>query len=123
MHMPPHHLKAYIPRNLKIPQYSNDEYEPKSNVVESAKLILELDQLPDLPHVHEGIPGMSEDESVSTLSQMSACSIDSNGLNIRDRNIAEVLTSMGVSDSQESSMSCDISACFSVTIIEEKCTV
>ena len=52
----PHHFKTYIPRNPRIHQYSNDEYEPEDEV------ILELDELPDLLHVPKEMPGMSEDE-------------------------------------------------------------
>ena len=86
------------------------------------KVILESDELPDLPHVPEEIPGMSEDKSVGTLSQMSICSIDSNGLNSRDRKVAEILTSMADGYSQDISMSCDVSTCFNATITEEQCT-
>ena len=51
----PQHLIAHIPRNPRIPQYSDDKYEHKDEV------ILESDKLPDLPHVSEEVPGMSED--------------------------------------------------------------
>ena len=70
--LPPYHLKAYIPRNPRIPQYSDDEHENEDEV------ILESDKLPDLPHVPEDVLGMSEDESVSSLYQMSICTIENN---------------------------------------------
>ena len=47
----PHHLKAYIPRNPRIPQYSNNKYEHKD------LMTLESDELPDLPHVPDQVPG------------------------------------------------------------------
>ena len=118
--------KCYANRELlPAAQYSNDEYEPEgddSDVVQSAKVTLVSDKIPDLTHLPEEIPGMSEDESASTLSQMSVCSVDSNGLNITDRKIAEVLTSLANGKLQVSPMSCDISTCFNVVIIEEECT-
>ena len=74
----PHHLEAYIPRNTRIPQYSDDEYENEDEI------ILNSDELPDLPHVPDDVPGMSEDESVGSLSQTSVYTIetiDSKGFN------------------------------------------
>ena len=112
----PHHLKAYIPRNPRIPQYSNDEYEHEGPV------ILESDELPDLPHVPDQVPGMSEDKNVRTLSQSSVETIDSNGFNSGDRKLLDILVSMADSCLQESAMSGDVSGCFNVTIIEEECT-
>ena len=84
----PHHLKAYIPRNPRIPQYSDDEYEHED------PMTLESDKLPDLPHVPDQVPGMSEDESLRTLSQLSIETIDSKGFNSGDRKLIDILVSM-----------------------------
>ena len=115
----PHHLKAYIPRNPRIPQYSDDEYEHED------KVILESDKLPDLPPVPEEVPGMSEDESVSSFSQMSICTvetIESKGFNTGDRKLLDVFVSIADCFLQESAMSGDVSRCFNITIVEEECT-
>ena len=95
------------------------------NMKHEDEVILESDELPDLPHIPEEVPGMSEDESVSSLSQMSICTvetIDSKGFNTGDRKLLDVLVSMADCFSQESATSGDISRCFNVTIIEEECT-
>ena len=52
-------------------------------------------------------------------------SVDENWLNSNDREIAKVLTSMAVSDSQQSNVSdksvVDVDACYRVGIVELKC--
>ena len=109
-------MKANIPRNPRIPQYSDDKYEHED------LMTLESNELPDLPHVPDKVPGMSEDESVRTLSQSSVETIDSKGFNSGDRKLLDVLVSMADCCSQESAMSGVVSRHFNITIIEEECT-
>ena len=85
-------------------------------------MILESDELPDLPHVPDQVPGMSEDKSVGTLSQLSVETTDSKGFNSGDRKLLDILVSMADSCSQESAMSGDVSRHLNITIIEEECT-
>ena len=58
----------------------DDEYEHEDPV------ILESNELPDLPHVPDQVPGMSEDESVRTLSQSSIEMTDSKGSIVKIEN-------------------------------------
>ena len=105
------HLKRYVPHNLKIPCYSDNEYgeegpdndeeenEENTQMTEDGQqknwqkpddaqetdpqVQQESDTLPDLPHVRQLFPQLSHDnESVGSCSQMS---VDENGLNSNDR--------------------------------------